>query len=167
VLPGQGVERAVGEHELTALDPGLKALGGQGLGQPRQLRPGRARPGAQPLALVVGRLAQRVGQLGSLAGLVDRRGQDVGREVVPPFRQGDRELAVGSAVELRRAARARAGLAAEPPVFRLQEPLVAQAVQVELGGVHRYPDRGGSGLPPDGVLLGGDVLVEGAAYRVG
>ena len=64
-------------------------------------------------------------------------------------------------------ARARAGLAGEPPVFRLEQSFVAEAVQVELGGVHGHLNRGRGGLPPDGVRLGGHVLVKGAAYRVG
>ena len=167
VLPGQRVERAVREHERAALDPGLKALDGQGLAQPRELRSGDARARAEPVPLVVSGLAESVGELGSLAGPLNRPGQDVRGEVIAPFRQGDRELATGPAVELRGAARAGTGPAAEPPELRLQQSFVAQPVQVELGGVHGHADRGGGGLPPDRVRLGGHVLVKGAAHRIG
>jgi hypothetical protein len=167
VLSGQRVERAVSEHERVALDPWLKTLGGQGLAQPREFRSGGARARAEPAALVVSRLTEGVGELGSLAGSLNGRGQDVRGEVVAPFRQGDRELAGGPAVELRGAARARAGPAAEPPELRLQQSFVAQPVQVELGGVHGHVDRGGGGLPADRVRLGGHVLVKGPAHRVG
>jgi hypothetical protein len=117
--------------------------------------------------LVVGRVTESVSELSSLAGPLDRRGQDAGGKVIAPFRQGDRELAAGPAVELRGPARARAGPAAEPPELRLEQSFVAQAVQVELGAVHGHMDRGGGRLPPDRVRLGGHVLVKGAAHRVG
>jgi hypothetical protein len=119
------------------------------------------------MALVVGRVAERVGQRGAVLGLPDRRGEDASGEVIAAFRQGDRELAVGPSVELGRAAGAGTGPAGEPSELRLQEPLVAQPVQVELGGVHWYPDRGRGGFPPDGVRLGGYVLVKGATDGVG
>jgi hypothetical protein len=167
VLRGQGVEWAVGEQQRVALDPGLKALGGQDLGKALEIRAGRAGPGAQPAALAVGRLAKGVRERGSAFGPLDRDGQDVSGQVIAPRRQRDRELAGGPAVELGRAARARPGLAAEPPEFGLKQPFVAQPVQVELGGVQGHPDRGGGGLSADGVRLGGHVLVKGTAYRLG
>lgn len=80
------------------LDAGLETLGGQGLGEPREVRAGRVPPGAQPVSLVVGRPVQGIGERGALGGLLDRRAQDVRGELIASLWQGDRELTVSPAV---------------------------------------------------------------------
>jgi hypothetical protein len=97
VLPGESMERAVAEHEPAA---------GVGAGfEPLVLQDPLKRPaasGQRPTGLLSGALQRLRHRLAGARRLLDRGQQQIAGEVVPAFRDGDRDLAGCLGVELRR-----------------------------------------------------------------
>ena len=74
---------------------------------------------------------------------------------------------LGQPVQLGGATGARPGAAGEPPVFRDQQAVVDQAIEVERGQRARYAERGGGLVATDGSGPRGHVLVEASTDRLG
>jgi hypothetical protein len=177
VLAGQRVERAVGEQDLVVLDARLVALVGERLGQKRPVAVGPSRGllgllggrgSAHPAPFGEGRVVEGGLDLEAVGrGAFHAAGQDVADQVVAPGGQRDGPLSVGAAVELRGPTGSRAAAAGEPTELDVEEPVLDEALEVELGRVHGHADPCGGLFPSHGVLLRDDELVELAADRLG
>jgi len=76
-----------------------------------------------------GRLDRRNG----ITGALQRVGEERGGDVVPAGRQRDLDGALGTAIELRRAARTGAGPPGPPPVRRLEQSAIHESIEMEGG----------------------------------
>jgi hypothetical protein len=81
--------------------------------------------------------------------------------------QRDRNLAGGAPVELRRGARPRATPSGQPPVFDIEQTLLDQLVEVELGDVPRQARARGGLIPAHRFPLGYEVEIQRAPRRFG
>jgi hypothetical protein len=161
VLPGESMERAVAEHEPAA---------GVGAGfEPLVLQDPLKRPAASgqcPTGLLSGALQRLRHRLAGARRLLDRGQQQIAGEVVPAFRDGDRDLAGCLGVELRRPPGPRPGPPGEPPELHRQQPRLGEPVKVEDGGTARQSERLRDVVPADRRVTAGHVVQQSTADRL-
>jgi hypothetical protein len=97
----------------------------------------------------------------------DGAGQHAARQLVAALRHADLQLPRGAAVELGGAAGARAAATGGAAELDLEQTLVLELVQVELGDVTWHPEAGGGLVAADRAGLRRHPAVEGAAHRLG
>ena len=91
---------------------------------------------------------------------IERRRHDVRNEVVMARWEGDREVPIGSSVELCRTTGTRPGPAAEPPVLGRQEPSCHESIEMEGGEFAADAQRSGCLVAAHRSFAGGHQLVQ-------
>jgi hypothetical protein len=89
----------------------------------------------------------------------DGVGEEPSGQIVPAFGQADLQVSPGTAVELRRSAGTRPAAPGRPAMFDLEQLILDELVQMELGGVVRHANPFRGLLAVDGTGLGHDVAI--------
>jgi hypothetical protein len=146
VLRGEGAERAVGQGQPGWIGPGgIPLIIENSPGRGQQFRARRAVCGlaqgrvGQPAAMLPGGAAERVGHGLRLAARIgDPARHELPGQLVAPLGHGDGEFPGGTAVELGGASGAWPPAPGAPRELDLEQAIVHELVEVELGPVPRH-----------------------------